>query len=60
MGGEADQLEGKAKEIGGKLTGDKQQEAEGQTQNALGGVEKAADDAGDRAKGVADGIEQKI
>lgn len=42
-----DQVEGKAKEEGGKLTDDESTEAEGKAQGALGDVKEKVDDAKD-------------
>jgi uncharacterized protein YjbJ (UPF0337 family) len=52
MSGEADQIAGKAKEVGGKVTGDTELESEGKTQNVAGRVEHAVGDAGDKLKGA--------
>jgi uncharacterized protein YjbJ (UPF0337 family) len=52
MSGEADQIAGKAKEVGGKVTGDTELESEGKTQNVAGKVKHAVGDAGDRLKGA--------
>jgi uncharacterized protein YjbJ (UPF0337 family) len=59
MAGEEDKLAGKAKELGGKVSGDKRLESEGQTQNAAGKVEGAVDEAKQRAQGVLDAVEKK-
>lgn len=59
MAGNENQGEGKIKEIAGKVTGDKRLETEGQTQNAAGKVEQAADDAGEKAKGALDAVRDK-
>jgi len=59
MGGNEKQGEGKVKEIAGKVTGDKRLESEGQTQNAAGKVEQAADDAGEKVKGALDAARDK-
>ncbi len=48
-----DRTTGKAKEVAGKVTGDKELEAEGRTQNLKGKAEDAAEDAKDAASGVA-------
>ena len=42
-----DKLEGKAKEIKGKVTGDRVEEIEGKMQEAWGGVEGKVDDSKD-------------
>ena len=52
MSGEADQIAGKAKEVGGKVTGDTELESEGKTQNVAVKVENAVGDAGDKLKGA--------
>ena len=48
-----DKIEGKAKEVEGKLTDDKSREVEGKTQHAWG-------DAKDKAKDTADDVREKI
>jgi uncharacterized protein YjbJ (UPF0337 family) len=48
-----DQLEGKAKEVEGKLTDDKTREAEGKGQNTWG-------DAKEKAEGVADEVRDRV
>lgn len=60
-----DKVAGKVKEGTGKLTGNKETEAEGKGQQVQGkvkeGVEKAKDtarDAGDKAKGFTEGDKQ--
>ena len=55
MGGQQDKAEGKVKEVGGKITGDKGLEAEGKTQRAGGAVKKAAEDVADAATGAVRG-----
>jgi uncharacterized protein YjbJ (UPF0337 family) len=60
MGGQEDQVAGKAKEFGGKLTGDAEKESEGKAQNAAGKVEKAGEDAVDSVKGAAKAAEDKL
>ncbi len=51
-----DELEGKAKEAAGKLTGDKRQETEGKVQGDVAKLGEKAKDAQDRAKGAADAL----
>jgi uncharacterized protein YjbJ (UPF0337 family) len=51
-----DQVEGKAKEGAGRLTGDEGLETEGKAQGALGDVKDAAGDAWDEAKDKADDL----
>jgi uncharacterized protein YjbJ (UPF0337 family) len=45
-----DQLEGKAKEVEGKLTDDKTREAEGKAQNTWGDAKEKAEDVADEAR----------
>ena len=45
MSGRRDKVAGKAKELSGKVTGDKDLEAEGKTQRLVGKVEQAGEDA---------------
>jgi uncharacterized protein YjbJ (UPF0337 family) len=47
-----DKVQGKAKEWGGKATGDDELEAEGKTQHAKGEVKEKAEDAKAGAKGA--------
>lgn len=47
-----DRIEGKAKEVAGKVTGDDELEAEGSTQHAKGKVEKKVEELKDTAKGA--------
>lgn len=54
--GAMDKLKGKAKEVAGKVTGDKRQEAEGRTDQAKGGVKETAENARDRAQGMRDSL----
>lgn len=61
-----DKIQGKAKEVAGKVTGDKDLEAEGKLQNIEGKVKDFAEDAkagikavGDKIKDVFDGDESK-
>ena len=60
MSGEQDQIAGKVKEFGGKITGDKARESEGTAQQAAGKVEGAVGDAADRARGVAEGVKEAV
>ncbi|MFF5565182.1 CsbD family protein [Streptomyces sp. NPDC012623] len=50
-----DKAKGKAKEMTGKVTGDRRKEAEGKTDQAKG----KAKDTVDRAKGVKDSVRDK-
>ncbi|MFB7298380.1 CsbD family protein [Streptomyces rubiginosohelvolus] len=54
--GAMDKLKGKGKEAVGKLTGDRRKEAEGKADQTKGGVKDAADELGERAKGVKDSL----
>ncbi len=51
-----DKIQGKAKEVAGKATGDADLESEGKAQHAVGGVKdkinEAVDGAGDKLKDV--------
>jgi uncharacterized protein YjbJ (UPF0337 family) len=60
MGARHDQIAGKAKEFQGKVTGDKDKEAEGKVQNAQGTVEKAANDTVNGVKGAAKAVGDKL
>src|ERR1700690_473505 len=56
MGARHDQIAGKAKELEGKVTGDKDREAEGKVQHAQGDVEKAVDDTINHVKGASKAV----
>lgn len=58
--GDKDKLAGKVKELGGKVTGDRDLESEGRTQHAAGKVENAMDDAKDTVKGAARALKDKL
>jgi uncharacterized protein YjbJ (UPF0337 family) len=60
MSGEQDQIAGTAKELEGKITGDKARESEGTAQRAAGKVEGAVGDAADRARGAAEGVKEAV
>ncbi|MBA2741432.1 MAG: CsbD family protein [Actinobacteria bacterium] len=47
---EQDRIEGKAKEVEGKITGDESREAEGKTQSTWGEAKDKADDAWEDVK----------
>ena len=59
MSGEVDKVAGTAKQVQGKVTGDKELESEGKTQRAAGKVEKALGDAGDKLKGAGQAVKDK-
>ncbi|MFP4149229.1 MAG: CsbD family protein [Nitriliruptoraceae bacterium] len=48
-----DKLEGKSKEVTGKVSGEKDLEAEGKAQHAKGTVEEKLDDLKETARGAA-------
>ncbi|MGA4545314.1 CsbD family protein [Uniformispora flossi] len=54
--GAMDKLKGKAKEVAGKVTGDRRQESEGRTDQAKGKAKDAVDGLQDRARGVRDSL----
>ncbi len=60
MTARSDQIAGKAKEFQGKVTGDKDREAEGKVQHAQGNVEKAVDDTVDGIKGASKSVGDKL
>ncbi len=51
-----DKVTGKIKEGAGKLTGDKEKEAEGQSQNLQGKVKEGVEDTKNKAKGFTEGF----
>lgn len=55
-----DQLVGKAKETGGKLTGDKELEAKGKSQDTLGKTKEKLDDTKDAIKGAVESAKNKL
>lgn len=60
MGGQQDQVLGKANELVGKVTGDDEKENEGKGQHAKGKVEKRAEDLVASAKGAAKAVKGKL
>jgi uncharacterized protein YjbJ (UPF0337 family) len=58
MAGEKDKAKGSLKEGVGKVTGDKQTEAEGKTDRAKGRAKDAAHDVKESAKGVRDSLKK--
>ena len=58
MAGEKDKAKGSLKEGVGKVTGDRQTEAEGKTDRAKGQVKDAAHDVKESAKGVRDSLKK--
>ncbi|HZU76700.1 MAG TPA: CsbD family protein [Dehalococcoidia bacterium] len=59
MSGSENQGAGKLKEVAGKVTGDRELEAEGKTQHAGGKVEQAAENTGNTIKGAAKAVTGK-
>jgi uncharacterized protein YjbJ (UPF0337 family) len=59
MAGTKDKVSGSIKEGAGKLTGDRETEAEGKTEKAKGQVKDAAQDVKDAAKGVRRGMKEE-
>lgn len=57
MAGKMDQIKGAAKDAYGKVTGDKQTQAEGKMDKAKGKAKETAQDAKDMAKGAAKSID---
>lgn len=57
--GAMDKLKGKAKELAGKVTGDKRKTSEGQADQVKGGAKGVAGDAKDRVEGVKDSLTDK-
>lgn len=51
-----DQLEGKVKEIGGKLTGNERLESEGRTEKAAEDTKEKLQEGVDRVKGAVQGL----
>ncbi|MBB0245463.1 CsbD family protein [Streptomyces alkaliphilus] len=54
--GTTDKLKGKAKEMVGKVTGDRRKEQEGKTDQAKGKTKETFDDVKGKAKGVGDSL----
>ena len=55
-----DEVEGKAKETAGDVTGDEELEREGEAQGAWGGVKDDAGDAWDEAKDKVDDAKDRL
>jgi uncharacterized protein YjbJ (UPF0337 family) len=51
-----DQLEGKVKEVGGKLTGNEKLESEGRTQKASEDTKQKVQEGVDKVKGAVQGL----
>lgn len=52
----SEQLEGKAKEVGGKLTGNEELESEGRTQKAAEDTKEKLQEGVDKVKGAVQGL----
>lgn len=57
---DTDRIEGKAKEVEGKVTGDESREAEGRTQGKWGEIKDKADDALEGAKDKGEDLVDRI
>jgi uncharacterized protein YjbJ (UPF0337 family) len=51
-----DQLEGKVKEVGGKVTGNEELESEGRTQKAAADTKEKVQEGVDKVKGAVQGL----
>jgi len=58
MAGQQDQAAGKAKELAGKVTGDRSLEGEGKVEKAGGKVKEGVRDATESVKGAAKGVRE--
>ena len=56
MADRGEQLEGKAKEIGGKVTGNEELESEGRTQKAAEDTKEKVQEGVDKVKGAVQGL----
>lgn len=57
---DTDRIEGKAKEVEGKVTGDESREAEGRAQGTWGEIKDKADDALEGAKDKGEDLVDRI
>lgn len=55
-----DKFEGKVKETAGKVTGDDRMESEGRTERSSEETKEKIEELGDKAKGAAKGIKDKL
>lgn len=60
MSGHGDKAMGKGKEIAGKVTGNKDLEAEGKGHYTTGKVKEAVSDVTDKARGAVDAVKDKL
>ncbi|HYP24937.1 MAG TPA: CsbD family protein [Actinomycetota bacterium] len=56
MADRGEQVEGKAKEVGGKLTGNEKLESEGRTQKATEDTKEKVQEGVDKVKGAVQGL----
>lgn len=56
MADRGEQIEGKAKEVGGKLTGNEELESEGRTQKATEDTKEKVQEGVDKVKGAVQGL----
>ena len=56
----SEQAEGKLKEVAGKVTGNDELESEGRTQKATEDAKENIEELGDKVRGTAEGIKEKI
>ncbi|KRN75622.1 hypothetical protein IV73_GL000110 [Weissella kandleri] len=60
LDGMKDQAVGKTKEVSGKVTGDKQTEAEGKAEGLMGKAKEKFGDVKDAASDMAEGVKEKL
>jgi uncharacterized protein YjbJ (UPF0337 family) len=60
MADKTDKLEGKAKEVAGRLTGKDDLESEGRTERVTEETKENLEEAGDKVKGTARGLKEKF
>ncbi|MFL1695468.1 CsbD family protein [Weissella kandleri] len=60
LDGMKDQALGKAKEVSGKVTGDKQTEAEGKAEGVMGKAKEKFGDVKDAAADMVDDVKEKL
>ena len=60
MADRSEQIEGKAKEVAGKVTGNEKLESEGRVQNETENTKQKISEAGDKIKGAVEGVKEKF
>lgn len=60
MSGETDKIAGRVKQAAGDLTNDEQLKAEGETDEAVGGIKDKIEDVADSARDAVDSIKDKL